>query len=269
MCAAATAFAILFVLQACEARAASSQAEGDEASKLAKETQNPVADLISVPFQSNFNFKTGSEDKTVYILNIQPVIPFELNEDWNLITRTVMPLISQPQLFPGLDSTTGLGDINPTFFLAPAKPGKWIWGIGPTFQLPTHTDDELGSNKWCAGPGAVLLTMQGPWVYGALVNNLTSFGGSGDKVNKMLIQPFLNYNMPKGWYLTSSPIITADWEASDGDKWTVPVGGGIGRIFKAGKLPVNAMLAGYYNAIRPEYGSEWQLRFQLQFLFPK
>jgi hypothetical protein len=239
--------------------------------ELAKKTQNPVADLISVPLQSNFNFGAGSKEKMIYILNIQPVIPINLNADWNLITRFIMPIINQPSLFPGVDSATGLGDINPTFFFSPAKPSSLIWGVGPTITLPTASDRLLGSGKWSLGPAAVALTIQGPWVLGALMNNQWSFAGWGEqKVNAMLLQPFLNYNLPDGWYLTSSPIITADWAADRGrDVWTVPAGGGAGKLFRLGKLPLNAQLAAYGNVARPEFGPDWQLRFQIQFLFPK
>ena len=139
-------------------------------SELAKKTQNPVADLISVPFQNDFNLGAGTKDQTVYVLNVQPVIPINLTEDWNLITRIIAPIINQPSLFPETDSAFGLGDLNPTFFLSPAKPGEIIWGVGPTFTLPTATDSLLGTSKWSMGPAAVALTMQGPWVFGALAN---------------------------------------------------------------------------------------------------
>ena len=261
--------AFLMSIQVHAAESASSQTASDESTELAKKSQNPVADMISIPFQNNVFFGAGQKHAPIYNMNIQPVIPFKLNEDWNLITRTVIPFISQPSQFNGMDSSTGFGDINPTFYFSPSKPSEWIWGIGPTLQLPTHTDDELGSDKWCVGPAVVVLRMQGQWVYGALLNNLWSVGGSGDKVNKFLIQPFVNYNLPKGWYLTASPIITADWEAQSGQKWTVPLGGGIGRIIKMGKLPVNISLAAFSNVITPDYGPDWSLRFQIQFLFPK
>lgn len=244
-------------------------AADDEETELAKKTQNPVADLISVPFQNNFNFNTGAKDATVWILNVQPVVPIKLTEDWNLITRTIMPIINQPSLFPGFDSAFGLGDINPSLFLSPAKPGAVIWGVGPTFTIPTATDSQLGSGKFSLGPTAVALTMQGPWVVGALINNQWSVAGWGDRdVNQMLLQPFVNYNFGRGWYVTSGPIITANWEASSGNKWTVPVGAGAGRLFKLGKLPINTSLQAYYNAVKPDFGSDWQLRFQVQFLLP-
>jgi hypothetical protein len=249
------------------------RAADDDATELAKKTQNPVADLISVPFQSNFNFDTGEKDATVYVLNVQPVIPIKLTPEWNLITRTIIPIINQPSLFPGPNSISGsawgLGDINPSLFLSPAKSSGFIWGVGPTFTLPTATDSKLGSGKFSLGPTAVALTIEGPWVVGALINNQWSVTGWGNKdVNQMLLQPFVNYNIGQGWYLTSSPIITANWEAHDGDTWTVPVGAGVGKLFKLGKLPINTSLQAYYNAERPTFASDWQLRFQVQFLLP-
>ena len=187
----------------------------DNETELAKKTQNPVADLISVPFQNNFNFGAGSKDEMVWILNVQPVIPIKLNQEWNLITRTIMPIISLPSLFPDADNAFGLGDINPSFFLSPSKPSKFLWGAGPTLTFPTATNRSLGSGKWSMGPAAVGLFMDGPWVLGALANQQWSFAGWGDKeVNALLIQPFINYNLPHGWYLVSGPIITGDFSAT-------------------------------------------------------
>lgn len=249
------------------------RAADESATELAKKTQNPVADLISVPLQSNFNFNVGIKDATVYVLNVQPVIPIKLSHEWNLITRTIVPVINQPSLFPGPNrisgSAWGLGDINPSLFLSPAKPGAIIWGVGPTFTLPTATDWRLGSGKFSLGPTAVALTMQGPWVIGALANNQWSVAGWGEKdVNQLLIQPFVNYNLGDGWYLTTSPIMTSNWEARSSDHWTVPVGAGVGKLFKVGKLPINTSLQAYYNVEKPKYAAEWQLRFQVQFLLP-
>ena len=265
---------VLALLLAGALPAGEAGAAEESETELAKKTQNPVADLISVPFQSNFNFNTGTKDTTVYVLNVQPVIPIKLTEDWNLITRTIMPIINQPSLFPGPESISGsafgLGDINPTFFLSPAKSGAFIWGVGPTFTFPTATDSKLGSREYSMGPAAVALTIQGPWVLGALMNQQWSFAGWGDQsVSQMLIQPFVNYNLPHGWYLSTSPIITANWEADSGNQWTVPVGGGVGKLFKLGKLPVNTQLQAYSNVEHPRFGADWQLRFQIQFLFPK
>lgn len=243
---------------------------------LQKASQNPVADLISVPLQSNFNFFDREKipvggTEMQYVLNVQPVIPFGLNEDWNLITRTVIPIIYQPEIVPGMDTHGGMGDIQLTGFLSPRKPGRIIWGAGPVMRFPTATDSFLGSEKWSMGPSAVALTMDGPWVYGFLAQNLWSVAGDSgrESVNELLIQPFVNYNLPQGWYLTSSPVITANWIVDADQRWTVPVGGGFGWLFRIGKLPVNMQLGAYYNVERPAFGPEWSVRFQVQFMFPK
>jgi hypothetical protein len=252
------------------------------ATDLAKQTQNPVADLISVPFQHNFNFNTGPENRTVWVMNVQPVIPITLGPHWNLITRTIMPIINQPSLAPGIDHAFGLGDINPTLFLSPVGSEKFIWGVGPTFTFPTATSKELGSGEWSAGQAAVALTMQGPWVAGILAQNQWSFAGWSDHdVNALLMQPFVNYNFGEGWYVVTAPILTADWTAPKGDQWTVPLGLGGGRLFRLrdlpggdalgdlGKLPINTSLQAFYNAVTPSFAADWQQRFQVQFLFPK
>jgi len=205
-----------------------------------------------VPLQNNFNFNTGPYDNTQYVGNIQPVLPFKLNDNWNLITRTILPVIDQSR-YDADSSNFGIGDLNPTFFLSSRGEGKFIWGMGPTVLLPTATQDELGAEKWGIGPAFVGLYMDGPWVAGVLVNNIWSFAGASNRadVNRFLMQPFVNYNLADGWYLTSSPIITADWEAPRHNQWTVPVGGGAGKLFKIGKLPVNTQLQAFYNADRP------------------
>lgn len=238
---------------------------------LAKETQNPVSDLISVPFESNFNFGVGPNDDLQYILYVQPVVPFRLSKDWNLITRTIIPLIDQPELGPGVGDVFGLGDIQLSQFLSPAKSGALIWGIGPIFQFPTATDDALGSDKWSAGPTAAALTIRGPWVAGAVVNHLWSFAGDDDRadVNQTLIQPIVNYNLPGGWFLSSVPYITANWEKDGDDRWTVPIGIGVGKVHRFGTQPVSLQLTPYYNVVRPDDAAEWTLRFRINLLFPK
>ena len=243
------------------------------ATELAKLAQNPVGNLISVPFQNNTNLNFGPEEKTQNVLNIQPVIPISVNSEWNIITRTIVPVISMPSLYPGDDRTNGIGDTIFTAFLSPAVPGKLIWGVGPVVQIPTNNDRVLGNDNWGLGGSGVVLRLEkgSPWVYGALVNNVWSASSDkqGGSYNKGLIQPFLNYNLPKGLYLTSSPVATVNWDADSGDKWTVPLGGGVGKIFHLGKLPVNTSLAAYYNVITPDYGPDWQIRTQIQFMFPK
>jgi hypothetical protein len=246
-------------------------AEGNNAQDLAKAAQNPVADMISLPLQNNTNFGVGPGDDVQNILNIQPVVPLKLNMDWNLITRTIVPLIYQPELAPGYGSEFGLGDINMSLFLSPAKPGQIVWGVGPVLSFPTAGDAVLGTEKWSAGPTGVALKIHGPWVFGALASNLWSYAGEDNRedVNQFLLQYFINYNMPQGWYLSSAPIITANWKADSGDRWTVPFGGGIGKIFRIGKQPMNAVAQAFYNVEKPDNGPDWTLRLQLQFLFPK
>ena len=243
------------------------------AEELAKIAQNPVGNLISVPFQNNSNLNFGQEKKTQNVLNIQPVIPVSVNENWNIITRTIVPVISMPQLTPTDNRTDGIGDTVFTAFLSPAKPGSLIWGVGPVVQLPTHNRDELGNKNWGMGLSGVVLRIEkgNPWVYGVLANNIWSLSSDkrGGSYNNGLIQPFLNYNYPGGFYLTSSPVITANWKADSGDRWTVPLGGGVGKIFHIGKLPVNTQLGAYYNVVKPDYGPNWQIRAQVQFMFPK
>jgi len=260
------------LLLATPAVAADDAAHADSTEELAKKTQNPVADLISVPFQSNFNFNTGPRDKMVYVLNVQPVIPIKLNEDWNLITRIITPIIDQPSLAPGVETASGLGDINPSLFFSPAKSEHFIWGVGPTFTFPTASKRILGAGKYSMGPTGVALLMEGPWVVGALANNQWSYAGWGPKsVNALLVQPFINYNFKGGMYLTTAPIITSNWTSKADQQWTAPVGGGLGKLWRLGSvgLPVNTQIQGFYNAIRPDLTSEWQLRVQVQFLFPK
>ena len=241
------------------------------AQELAKKTQNPVADLISVPFQNNTEFGWGPHNRVKNVLNIQPVWPFKLTDELNLITRTIVPIIRQPDLLKDSGDTNGLGDINTSLFFSPAKLGRIIWGLGPVLQFPTATDEVLGSRKWLAGPTGVALTIQGPWVAGALANQVWSYAGNDDrdKVSAFLLQYFINYNFKGGLYLTSSPIITANWEAASGNKWVIPFGGGVGKIFRIGKLPLNAQTQAFYNVEQTEFGPDWGLRFQLSFLFPK
>src|ERR1041384_5909651 len=201
---------------------------------LAAAAQNPVAAMYSLPFQNNIYGGAGPQhNATANVLNIQPVIPITFG-DWNIISRTIAPLIYLPSITTGPSEITeqslfsgshfGLGDVNQSFYFSPAKASEIIWGIGPSFNLPTATAVPLGSAKFSMGPAAVALTMPKPWVIGTLVRQLWSVAGPSDRsnVSQFLLQPFVNYNMPDGWYLTSSPIITANWEAPS-NKWALPI----------------------------------------------
>jgi len=260
------------------------QAEPDDAGDLAKASQNPVGSMISLPFQNNTSFGIGPNDAISNVLNIQPVYPVGLGKKWNLINRGIVPVIYREEVLPALDigDASGLGDISYTGFISPAQPGKLIWGVGPSFLFPTATEDRWASDKWSGGAGVVLLSMPGHWVLGVLVQNVWSFAGdeNADDVNQLLLQPIINYNFSKGWYFTSVPVITANWEADSDNRWTVPVGGGFGKIMKWGKQPVDLSLAGFYNVEQPNplvgqgvnldnQGETWTLRLQIKLLFPK
>lgn len=281
-----------FVAMGLMISAAGARAQGGDTQDLAKDSQNPVSDLISVPLENNFTFNNGPEDAFAYILNIKPVIPMGISKNWNLINRIILPVIYQEDFVSGEGSTFGgtfvspgvsredsgagegsifgLGDITYQGFLSPKKPGKFIWGVGPIAVVPTGMD-RLSSDQWSLGANAVGLTMPGPWVLGAIVSNIWSVAGYGDApdVNLFTLQPFVNYNLNHGWYLTTAPIITANWEADDDNTWTVPVGGGAGRVFKMGNMPVNAKLSLYNSVVRPENASDWTIEAQINLLFPK
>ena len=282
----------LSALLACASITAQQSPPAADSSSLQKATQNPVASLISVPLQNNTNFGIGPYDRTQNVLNIQPVIPVKATKNWTLIIRWIWPVIWQPapgkanlEAF-GIEENTpafllgqaaqqnagvfGFGDMTPTFFLSPAKPGKLIWGAGPVFVIPTATSKFLGQGKVSMGPSIVALVQPGPWTIGALVNNVWSVAGSGGRpaVNQMTLQYFINYNLKKGWYLSTSPVITANWKASSGNQGVVPFGGGVGRIMKLGFQPVNISAAFFGNAVYPAGGSPWSMRLQLAFLFP-
>ena len=246
-------------------------ATGQSHSDLAKAAQNPIANLISLPFQWNINFNVGPDNDPQSVLNIQPVYPFALNDDWIVITRTILPVIYQPALVPGGDSEFGLGDLQFTAFFSPSKSEGFTWGVGPVIRFPTASHRNLGSEQLSLGPSFVGLKIQGPWVVGAVVQNVWSIAGDDGRseVNEFLLQPFVNYNLDDGWYLTSAPIIIANWAADSSDRWTIPLGGGFGKIFKIGNQPMNAQFQAFYNVEHPDNGSDWGIRFQLQFLFPK
>jgi len=233
--------------------------------ELAKIAQNPLSNIMSFPFQNNTNFDYGPFFRVQNVLNIQPVIPFF---NGRLITRTIIPLLWQPENAPS-GTIFGLSDIQFAAVYSPKTKGV-IFGIGPIISFPSGSAS-LGSQKWSAGPSVVLLAMPGHWVFGVLANNLWSFAGNSDRddVNQMLIQYFVNYNIKKGLYITMAPIITANWMAPSGQQWLVPFGLGIGKVFKiGGKLPLNMQLAGFYNAIRPDYAPDWTLRIQAQVMLP-
>jgi hypothetical protein len=242
-----------------------------ESSDIAKQAQNPIASLISVPLENDFNPHTGVDKENSYVFEMKPVVPFRLSNNWNLITRTIIPVIQVPDLAPGVNGTGGLGDVQESLFLSPTKVGPVIWGAGPVISFPTATEKILGTKKLSLGPTVVVLRSQGHWLFGSLAQNLFSVAGPSARpdVNQMLLQPFVNFNLQHKWYLTSSPIITANWELRPSERWVVPVGGGVGKIVHFGELPVNIYAQIFRNVQRPDGTSSWSARFQMQFLFPK
>lgn len=246
---------------------------------LAAAAQNPIAAMVSLPIQNNTFFRTGPDNDTANVVNIQPVVPFSLG-DWNVVIRTIIPVIYLPSVtdslpdLPSADTSGddfGLGDINFSAYFSPVSKGSFTWGIGPSLTFRTATSDRLGTQKWSAGPAAVALVTAPPWVVGGLVRQLWSFAGNSDRdeVNQTLVQPFVNYNMATGWYLVTSPVITVNWEADRDNATMLPVGGGVGRVFTVGSQALNAQVQGFYNAVRPDFAPQASLRLQLAFLFPK
>mgnify|MGYP001134270623 CR=1 FL=1 len=235
--------------------------------ELSEAAANPLADLISLPFQNNLNMNYGEFNRNLNVLNIQPVIPLAGGK---IITRTIFPIVSIPDF--GNESgnlSSGLADIVFTAFYVPESKGV-MWGFGPVVELPTGGAIR-GTQKWSAGPSLVVLVQPGDWTFGGLVNNTWSFAGNSDRehVNRMLLNLFLVRQLGGGWYVNSAPIITADWTVDSEDRWIVPLGAGGGKVVMlGGKLPVNLQTQLYYNVVRPDFGPEWQWRVQAQFLLP-
>ena len=240
---------------------------------MAEKLQNPIADLISLPFQNNTNFNVGPNKGTQDILNIQPVIPIHINRDWNVITRTILPLVWSPSFQPAAAVPPfGLAPTTFSAFLSPTQTiDGWIWGAGTIVELPTITNKTLGSNVWGVGPAVVAVRTAHPWVYGLLVNTVFSLGGTsgptGTHYALTTINPFINYNFGEGWFVGVSNVTTASWDTG-GEKWTLPVGAQFGRLIKiADKLPMNLLAGVYYNALRPAGTGTWQLRTEVTFIF--
>lgn len=215
---------------------------------LAQELTNPIADIMTIPIQFNYDQDIGMDDRgSKMLLNVQPVIPFEINDDWNLITRTIVPLIYQDDVFPGLGSQFGLGDINMSLFFSPKKPtdGGITWGVGPLFLFPSATDSKLGGKKWAAGPGLVALTIRGPWTLGGLANHVWSFAGDSDRngIDNTFLQPFIANTWPNAWIVSAQSESNYNWETR---KWSIPLNVALSKLLFFGRLPVSLQAgAGY------------------------
>ena len=262
------------------AQGAEESAQGESGASLRAATQNPISSMYSLPFK--FTFDNGATNGDANFLNIQPVLPVTVGE-WNLVNRIIIPLANAPGGIPGLPNnpgvgdpsesgrTSGLGDINYSVFVSPAKPGKVIWAVGPSIMMDTATDDQLGSGKWSAGPTAVVLIQPKPWTLGLLGRQIWNFAGDSDRksVNQLLLEPFINYNLDKGWYLITDMILTANWQADSSNRWTIPLGGGVGKMFAIGSQKMNTKIEAYYNVEKPDGAPDWSMSWTLQFLFPR
>lgn len=262
----------VFALMAFIAFSGPAAAQGEsnaQAAELARKLSNPVASLINVPFQFNWDHGLGYNDEgRRFLMNFQPVMPFQLNENWNLIARVIIPFIAQPVLFQDGSPASGMGDILVSGFFSPNKPG-FTWGVGPVISLPTTSDPLLGSGKYSLGPTLVMLAQKGPWTYGALVNQLWSVGGDKGRadVNQTLIQPFLAYGK-KGWTVSANAEASANWEASDGNEWTVPIFVGVSKVTSLGGRPISLQAGPRFYVESPTGGPEWGFRTALTLIIP-
>ena len=243
------------------------KAAADQATNLAKQQQNPISSLISVPLQANWDFGLGDRDATGTLFNFQPVMPFPVSRSTNLILRVILPLTSQPG--SGEARVNGTGDIVMTAFFSPAKSGRVTWGVGPVFLLPTATNNALGSEKFGIGPSAVVLTQPGPWTIGLLFNHIWSTSGASDRedVSSTFLQPFVNYNLGGGLAVGAVFEATANWKADE--HWTAPLVFTVSKVARLGNRPVNFVAGAGPTVASPEGGSTWRFRFMAVFLFPR
>jgi hypothetical protein len=237
---------------------------------LSKDVENPVTQQIVVPLRYEADFLDGPTKATEDTFSLdQAVVPFRLNDDWALITRTKLPFEAQPPKKLGESWADGFSNGYTTFFLSPASGHGFYWGAGPVLYYPSATNSALGVNKWGSGPSIAFVKKdEGPWVWGAVSNNIWTIGGPPGS-NQLLLNPFWSYHFDEGWSVGSSPNITANW-LNSGGRWTVPIGGGFGKVVRLGAQPVKVDLDAYYNAIRPKVANEtWLLQATLTLVFPK
>ena len=262
-------FAMLVPALCAAQQAGSGAPEADDSAELAKKLSNPVAALVSVPFQLNWEQGVGPDKQTRFVLNVQPVMPFSVNPQWNMIARVIMPLVSQPPLAAGGQPAFGISDVLASFFFSPTS-GSIVWAVGPVISLPSTTIPTLGSEKWSAGPTALVLKQQGPWTYGALWNQVWSFAGNVKRndVNQMFLQPFVSYTTKSLVTIGLNAESTANWKADD-HKWTVPINVSIAKLSSFGTFPASYQIGFGGFAASPTIGPDWKLRAWLTILMPR
>jgi hypothetical protein len=247
------------------------------AQQLAQRLSNPLADMVSVPLQFNWEQGVGPEGGTRFVMNFQPVVPFAIGRDWNLVGRMVLPVVGQPVLFPGGEATSGVGDVLLSGFFSPTKPSDGrrksgaIWGVGPVISLPSNSEPTLGSGRWSAGPTVVLLKQSGRWTSGGLANHLWSFAGNDERkdVEQTFIQPFVAYATPTGVTYSVNSESTASWKAKSGERWTVPVNLTVSKMARFGPFPASYGIGGGYFVDKPTGGADWKLRMAVTIILPK
>jgi hypothetical protein len=243
-------------------------AQAPDITELAAEAENPIEPTLKLPVQENLEFGQGPHDRTESLLKLEPVAPIMLAPRWAVVIRTIIPFEYKPDTSAATGGTFGLGDVNPTFFLSPHYGDHLQWGVGPDLELPTAGPSSLGSGKLSLGPSVAVVFKPKHWVFGVIASNIWSIAGDSSKsaVNELSVQYFVHYNLWNGWTLSTSPTMTAEWNAKSGDVWTIPVGAGVGKLFRFTTGAVHFTVQAYDYVATPSDGATWELRLEITFL---